>query len=96
VTARNWLKGMVVFDLQCQGSRRQPLAEGRPVRNWRIDFDHGPCNAGGRAGLFGMAPGIMVPIATLVLHLIYGEVLGGTYGVEHPDPPPQFQATHRF
>ena len=31
------------------------------------------------AGLFGMALGIMVPIATLVLHLIFGAVLGGTY-----------------
>ena len=47
------------------------------------------------AGLFGMALGIMVPIATLVLHLIYGAVLGGTYGLEHPDPMPQFQVTHR-
>src|SRR6516164_4136093 len=47
------------------------------------------------AGLFGMALGIMVPIATLVLHLIYGAVLGGTYGLEHPDPLPQFQVTHR-
>jgi hypothetical protein len=32
------------------------------------------------AGLFGMALGIVVPIATFVLHLIYGAVLGGTYG----------------
>ena len=32
---------------------------------------------------------------TLVLHLIYGAVLGGTYGLEHPDPLPQFQVTHR-
>ena len=47
------------------------------------------------AGLFGMALGIMVPIATLVLHLIYGAVLGGTYGLEHPDPLPQFQVAHR-
>jgi len=47
------------------------------------------------AGLFGMALGIMVPIATLVLHLIFGAVLGGTYGLEHPDPMPQFQVTHR-
>ncbi|EIL99495.1 hypothetical protein LRK24_02025 [Rhodanobacter denitrificans] len=32
------------------------------------------------AGLFGMAMGIMVPVMTLVLHLIWGTVLGATYG----------------
>ena len=50
----------------------------------------------GGEGFFGIAGGIMVPIATLVLHLIFGAVLGGTYGLEHPDPMPQFQMTHRF
>jgi hypothetical protein len=48
------------------------------------------------AGLFGMALGVMAPIAALVLHLIYGFVLGGTYGLEHPDPLPQFQVAHWF
>jgi hypothetical protein len=47
------------------------------------------------AGLFGMALGIVMPIATLVFHLFYGAVLGGIYGLEHPDPLPQFQVTHR-
>ncbi|MEO6966956.1 MAG: DUF6789 family protein [Rhodanobacteraceae bacterium] len=31
------------------------------------------------AGLFGMNLGIMAPIATLILHLIYGAVLGASY-----------------
>jgi len=48
------------------------------------------------AGLFGLTLGIMVPIATLILHLIYGAILGGIYGLEHPDPLPHFQLTHRY
>jgi len=32
------------------------------------------------AGLFGMHMGIMAPMMTLVLHLIWGAVLGATYG----------------
>ena len=32
------------------------------------------------AGLFGMALGMMAPMMTLVLHLIFGAVLGWTYG----------------
>jgi len=32
------------------------------------------------AGLFGLNLGIMVPILTLVLHVIFGAVLGWTYG----------------
>ena len=47
------------------------------------------------AGFFGMALGVTAPIAALVLHVIYGAVLGGTYGLGHPDPLPQFQVTHR-
>lgn len=31
------------------------------------------------AGLFGMAFGIMAPMMTLVLHIIYGAVLGAVY-----------------
>jgi hypothetical protein len=31
-------------------------------------------------GLFGMAMGLMAPMMTLVLHLIFGTVLGWTYG----------------
>ena len=32
------------------------------------------------AGLFGMALGVMAPMMTLVLHLVFGAVLGWTYG----------------
>jgi hypothetical protein len=31
------------------------------------------------AGLFGMSLGIMAPVMTLVLHIIFGAVLGGVY-----------------
>jgi len=33
------------------------------------------------AGLFGMGMGMMAPVMTLVLHLIWGVVLGGTYQI---------------
>ncbi|MDI1342561.1 MAG: hypothetical protein PSV22_00475 [Pseudolabrys sp.] len=36
------------------------------------------------AGLFGMAFGVMAPIMTLVLHIIFGAVLGVVYAAEHP------------
>ncbi len=32
------------------------------------------------AGLFGMGMGIMAPIMTLILHLVFGAVLGSAYG----------------
>ena len=32
------------------------------------------------AGLFGMNMGVMAPMMTLVLHLVFGAVLGGVYG----------------
>lgn len=32
------------------------------------------------AGLFGLALGMLAPIATLVLHLVFGVVLGAIYG----------------
>jgi hypothetical protein len=32
------------------------------------------------AGLFGMKPGMMAPVMTLVLHLVWGAVLGVTFG----------------
>src|SRR5262249_44151595 len=42
------------------------------------------------AGLFGLHLGVRAPIATLVLHWIYGAVLGGIYGAwahqEHAQP----------
>ena len=32
-------------------------------------------------GLFGMGLGMMTPVATLVLHIVFGVVLGGVYGL---------------
>ena len=32
------------------------------------------------AGFFGSQLGMMAPLATLVMHWIYGAVLGGVYG----------------
>ena len=37
------------------------------------------------AGFFGLKFGIMAPVMTLVLHVIFGAVLGGIYGLEHPE-----------
>ncbi len=36
------------------------------------------------AGLFGMNFGIMAPMMTLVLHIIFGAVLGGVFGARGP------------
>lgn len=36
------------------------------------------------AGLFGLNIGIMAPVATLVLHIIFGAVLGAVYGWLEP------------
>lgn len=33
------------------------------------------------AGLFGLGLGMMVPVATLALHVVFGLVLGGIYGL---------------
>jgi len=33
------------------------------------------------AGLFGLGLGMMAPVVTLVLHLVFGVVLGGVYGL---------------
>lgn len=43
------------------------------------------------AGFFGMGLGMMAPVMTLMLHVIFGGVLGGTYGAlrghsRHPVP----------
>jgi uncharacterized protein DUF6789 len=37
------------------------------------------------AGFFGMNLGMMAPAMTLVLHVIFGGVLGGVYGAERPE-----------
>lgn len=47
------------------------------------------------AGLFGLNLGIMAPIMTLMLHVIYGAVLGGVYGAEQPATVDQMPAAHR-
>lgn len=36
------------------------------------------------AGIFGMSFGIMAPMLTLVLHIIFGAVLGGVFGARVP------------
>ena len=33
------------------------------------------------AGLFGLGLGMTTPVATLVLHVVFGLVLGGVYGL---------------
>ncbi|MGE0852612.1 MAG: DUF6789 family protein [Hyphomicrobiaceae bacterium] len=45
------------------------------------------------AGMFGMSLGMMAPVMTLGLHVIFGAVLGGTYGLERPTEV--IQASHR-
>lgn len=41
------------------------------------------------AGFFGGNLGMMAPVMTLVLHIIYGVALGGIYGLERPEQPRQ-------
>ncbi len=47
------------------------------------------------AGLFGMNMGIMAPVMTLMLHIIYGAVLGAVYGAEKPERVFAVQASPR-
>jgi len=47
------------------------------------------------AGLFGLSFGMMAPVMTLVLHIIFGAVLGGVYGAERPETVRQPQTAHR-
>lgn len=47
------------------------------------------------AGLFGLSLGMMAPVMTLVMHIIYGAVLGGVYGLEHPESAREFEASRR-
>jgi hypothetical protein len=44
------------------------------------------------AGLFAANLGMMVTAATLMLHAMYGAVLGSVYAVERPDPVHQLPA----
>jgi hypothetical protein len=45
------------------------------------------------AGFFGSHLGMMTPVMTLMLHIVFGFVLGAVYGLERPDPTPEFQGT---
>ncbi len=45
------------------------------------------------AGMFGMNLGMMAPVMTFVLHVIFGAVLGAIYGLERPNAA--LQASHR-
>ena len=47
------------------------------------------------AGLFGMNFGIMAPGMTMVLHIIFGAVLGVVYGAERPETAHRFQTSPR-
>lgn len=47
------------------------------------------------ADVFGLALDIDAPIAALIFHLVYGAVLGGTYGLKHPNPLPLIQVSHQ-
>lgn len=47
------------------------------------------------SGFFGMKFGTMAPVMTLVLHIIYGAVLGAIYGLQRPEST-NLQASHRY
>ena len=47
------------------------------------------------AGLFGTNLGMMAPVMTLILHVIFGAVLGGVYGAERPESANLLQSAHR-
>ena len=47
------------------------------------------------AGLFGANLGMIAPVITLVLHIIFGAVLGGVYGAERPNTVNLLQSAHR-
>jgi hypothetical protein len=48
------------------------------------------------AGFFGMNLGAMAPVMTLILHIIYGVVLGAVYGLERPEMVHELQASRRY
>ena len=41
------------------------------------------------AGFFGMSLGMMAPVMTLVLHIIFGAVLCAVYGAQGPETAPK-------
>lgn len=44
------------------------------------------------AGMFGLKMGVMAPMMTLMLHVVYGAVLGVTYSKLGPKPAPGAKA----
>lgn len=49
----------------------------------------------GGAGLFGLKMGLMAPLGDFMTHIIFGLVLGGVYGLEHPEPAHEFEVPRR-
>jgi len=47
------------------------------------------------AGLFAANLGMMVTVATLMLHAMYGAIVGSVYAAERPAPVHRFQASQR-
>jgi hypothetical protein len=47
--------------------------------------------AGAWLGFFGSHLGMTAPIMTLMLHIVFGFVLGSVYALERPDPTREFQ-----
>jgi hypothetical protein len=45
------------------------------------DDDRDDADGGGWPVLFGLGLSMMTPVATLVLHIVFGLVLGGVYGL---------------
>jgi hypothetical protein len=43
------------------------------------------------AGFFGSHLGMTAPVMTLILHVVFGFVLGAAYALERPDPAHEFQ-----
>jgi hypothetical protein len=43
------------------------------------------------AGFFGTHLGMTAPVMTLILHIVFGFVLGAVYALERPDPTHEFQ-----
>jgi len=46
-------------------------------------------------GLFAAKLGMMAAVMTLVMHVIYGIVLGGVYGLERPETSAEFHPSRR-
>ncbi len=47
------------------------------------------------AGFFALNFGMMAPLMTFLLHIIFGAVLGGAYGLERPEPEAELQFSRR-